>query len=332
MPAPYMQNRELSWLRFNERVLAEAADESVPLLERLKFLSIFTSNLDEFFMIRVGSLFDLQSVNAEALDSKTGMTPKEQLDKLYASVHPLIKKRDEVYFTVEQMLRKEGIVNLSTAELCIEEFRFVKQYYEQEIAPILSPQIVDSHHPFPHLQSKVLHIGAVLKEEEKTLFGVIPVPASLPDIIQIPGTGVRYVRVEDIILDHVEQVFSMYRIAEKTIFCITRNADIHPDDEAFDVNQDFRSKMQKLLQHAVLPGRVMTFKFWFSRMLKNPLWAVLACLFPFFLTGMYSFHGLFNPEVSANSAALSAISGNLTYAFLDSFFYTYLFALFFSLI
>ena len=248
MPAPYMQNRELSWLRFNERVLSEAADESVPLLERLKFLSIFTSNLDEFFMIRVGSLFDLQSVNAEALDSKTGMTPKEQLDKLYASVHPLIKKRDEVYFTVEQRLRKEGIVNLSTAELCIEEFRFVKQYYEQEIAPILSPQIVDSHHPFPHLQSKVLHIGAVLKEEEKTLFGVIPIPASLPDIIQIPGTGVRYVRVEDIILDHVEQVFSMYRIAEKTIFCITRNADIHPDDEAFDVNQDFRSKMQKLLQ------------------------------------------------------------------------------------
>ena len=247
MPAEYMQNRELSWLKFNERVLAEAADESVPLLERLKFLSIFTSNLDEFFMIRVGSLFDLKSVNAEALDSKTGMTPEEQLDKLYASVHPLIEKRDTVYFTVEQKLRRAGVYNLSIAELSIEEYRFIRKYYEQEAAPILSPQIVDSHHPFPHLQSKVLHIGAMLREGEKTLFGVIPIPASLPDIVRIPGKGLRYVRIEDIILDNVESLFSMYRIAEKTILCITRNADINPDDEAFDVNQDFREKMQRLL-------------------------------------------------------------------------------------
>ncbi len=248
MPQTYMQNRELSWLRFNERVLAEAADENVPLLERLKFLSIFTSNLDEFFMIRVGSLFDLQSVNADALDSKTGMTPKEQLDKLYASVHPLIKKRDAIYLSVEQQLRAEGIANLSTSELSIEEYRFIRQYYEQEIAPILSPQIVDSHHPFPHLQSKVLHIGAVLTGGENRLFGVIPIPTSLPDIVRIPGAGIRYVRTEDIILNNVETVFSMYRIAEKTILCITRNADIQPNDEAFDVNQDFRKKMQQLLR------------------------------------------------------------------------------------
>ncbi|MEE1135966.1 MAG: polyphosphate kinase 1 [Methanocorpusculum sp.] len=246
MPA-YMQNRELSWLRFNERVLAEAADDSVPLLERLKFLSIFTSNLDEFFMIRVGSLFDLQSVNAEALDSRTGMTPAEQLDKLYASVRRLYKKRDEVYFTLERRLRGAGVFNLSIAELSIDEYRFVRKYYEQEIAPILSPQIVDAHHPFPHLQSKVLHIGAMLKEGDKSLFGVIPIPQSLPEILRIPGKGLRYIRIEDIILDNVETVFSMYRISEKTILCITRNADINSDDEAFDVNQDFREKMQKLL-------------------------------------------------------------------------------------
>ncbi|HJJ70911.1 MAG TPA: hypothetical protein O0X56_04540, partial [Methanocorpusculum sp.] len=246
MPA-YMQNRELSWLRFNERVLAEAADDSVPLLERLKFLSIFTSNLDEFFMIRVGSHFDLQSVNAEALDSRTGMTPAEQLDKLYASVRRLYKKRDEVYFTLERRLRGAGVFNLSIAELSIDEYRFVRKYYEQEIAPILSPQIVDAHHPFPHLQSKVLHIGAMLKEGDKSLFGVIPIPQSLPEILRIPGKGLRYIRIEDIILDNVETVFSMYRISEKTILCITRNADINPDDEAFDVNQDFREKMQKLL-------------------------------------------------------------------------------------
>ncbi len=243
----YMQNRELSWLRFNERVLSEAADESVPLLERLKFLSIFTSNLDEFFMIRVGSLFDLMSLRDDTVDTKTGMTPKEQLDKIYETVHPLIKKREEVYQTVEQNLRAKGIANLSTSELGIEEFRFLKNYYEQEIAPILSPQIVDSHHPFPHLQSKVIHIGAMLKGEDKNLFGVIPVPAALPDIVRLPGTDLRYVRIEDIIFDNVENVFSMYEISEKTILCITRNADINPDDEAFDINQDFREKMQRLL-------------------------------------------------------------------------------------
>ncbi|MDO5846079.1 MAG: polyphosphate kinase 1, partial [Methanocorpusculum sp.] len=236
-----------SWLKFNDRVLSEAADETVPLIERLKFLSIFTSNLDEFFMIRVGSLYDLTTVKENTVDLRSGMSPKEQLDAVYAAVRPLYEKRERIYFDVEKQLRIHGSANLSIAELDKTDAKFIKQYYKNEIAPILSPQIVDAHHPFPHLQSKVLHIGAVLQDGDKTLFGVIPVPDALPDIVRLPGADLRYVRTEEILLEYVANVFSMYEIAEKTVLCITRNADINPEDEAFDFNGDFRSKMQKLL-------------------------------------------------------------------------------------
>jgi len=248
MNTSFMQNRELSWLRFNERILEEAADESVPLLERLKFLSIFTGNLDEFFMIRVGGLFDLRFVNADARDSRTGMTPDEQLDKLYAGVHTLMRKRDAVYFELEQKLREAGVCNLRVSELSPEEVLFIRKYYEREIAPILSPQIVDAHHPFPHLQSKALHIGARLEQDGRELFGVIPVPASLPDIVRLPGRGLRYVRVEEIICGKAAEIFSMYRVSEKTVLCITRNADISPNDEACADSLDFRETMQHMLQ------------------------------------------------------------------------------------
>ncbi len=251
-PAPsigdYTQNRELSWLRFNDRVLSEAEDEIVPLLERLKFIAIFTSNLDEFFMIRVGSLYDLISLDAGAIDSKSGMTPKEQLDAVYSAVRPLYEKRERIYSDVERQLRVHGIANLSIAELNKSEAKFIKRYYKNIIAPILSPQIVDAHHPFPHLQSKVIHIGAVLQDEEKRCFGVIPIPAVLPDIVILPESQMRYVRIEDIIYDNISNVFSMYEIVEKTILCITRNADINPEDEAFDLNSDFRKMMQNLLR------------------------------------------------------------------------------------
>lgn len=243
----YTQNRELSWLRFNERVLSEAEDETVPLLERLKFLSIFTSNLDEFFMIRVGSLYDLTAVKESTVDTRSGLTPKEQLDAVYAAVRPLYEKRERIYAEVDKQLRLHEVANLAAAELGKADAKFIRQYYKNEIAPILSPQIVDPHHPFPHLQSKVLHIGAVLQDGERTLFGVIPVPAVLPDIVMLPGSDLRYVRTEDIIYEHVSDIFGMYDISEQTILCITRNADINPEDEAFDINSDFRMKMQKLL-------------------------------------------------------------------------------------
>lgn len=245
----FTQNRELSWLRFNERVLMEATDETVPLLERLKFIAIFTSNLDEFFMIRVGSLFDLSHFKTHTIDQKSGWTPGEQLTHIYEAVRVLYARRQQIYQEVEQQLRVHGICQLRYDELAETEVKFVRQYFKSSIAPILSPQIVDTHHPFPHLQNKALHIGAWLKYKNNPMFAVIPVPAALPEVIFLPGGETRYIRTEEVILEHVSQIFKDDTILEKTVFCVTRNADINPDDEAFDFDSDdFRGKMKKLLR------------------------------------------------------------------------------------
>ena len=242
----YTQNRELSWLRFNERVLLEALDEQVPLLERLKFVSIFTSNLDEFFMIRVGSLLDLSLVKGHAPDNKTGLSPKEQLEAIFAAVQPLIAEKDDICRQLQQLLGSYGICRLFPGDLDKADQKYLRQYFQNEVDPILSPQIIDGHHPFPHLANKVLHIGALLQNKGKVVFGVIPVPTSLPETLFLPGSEVRYVRTEDLILSHAERIFKPYAITEKVIFCITRNADIAPAEEGFE--EDFRTQMKKLLR------------------------------------------------------------------------------------
>lgn len=243
----FTQNRELSWLKFNDRVLAEAMDETVPLLERLKFISIFTSNLDEFFMIRVGSLYDLTHLRERCVDNKSGMTPQEQLERIYAAVRPLYTKRDGLFFELERQLRAHGVYRLAYRELEPDEQKFVRQYYKTSIQPILSPQIVDTHHPFPHLQNKVVHIGAMLRRKNHDVFALLPVPASLPDVIFLPGSAARYIAVEDVMYEFADRVFDSYSLVEKVQMCITRNGDIHPDDEAFDVGEDFRKRMKKAL-------------------------------------------------------------------------------------
>ncbi len=243
----FTQNRELSWLKFNGRVLNEAADESLPLLERLKFLSIFTSNLDEFFMIRVGSLFDLAQVKAGATDNKSGMTPEEQLDSIYRAVRPLCVKRDLLFHEIERQLRPHGVCHLSFEELESTEKKYIKQYFQNSVLPVLSPQIVDTHHPFPHLVNKALYVGAMLKYKTKEVFALVPVPAALPPLVYLPGHELRFIRMENIILEYLHCLFDHYTVSEKIILCITRNADIHPDDEAFDIGSDFRKKMKKVL-------------------------------------------------------------------------------------
>lgn len=243
----YTQNRELSWLRFNDRVLEEAMDATVPLLERLKFVAIFTSNLDEFFMIRVGSLFDLSHLNPESIDNKSGMTPQEQLTAIYRAVRPLYAKRERCFFDIENQLRVHGIYCLAFDELEPQEVKFVKQYFKQSIMPILSPQIVDSHHPFPHLQNKALHVVARLKYKGKETFGCVPIPAALPEILYLPGSQVRFIRIGDIVQEYLDQLFPGYSCTERVQLCLTRNADITPDDDALDYSGDFRDKMQKVL-------------------------------------------------------------------------------------
>ena len=245
----YTQNRELSWLQFNARVLAEAEDENVPLLERFKFLAIFTSNLDEFFMIRVGSLCDMAAVDKEHTDSKSGLTAKEQLHLIYKAVEPLYARRDAAFSDVDSKLSVIGLRRLTMDSLAPDEQKYIKRYFKDIIAPVLSPQIVDSHHPFPHLEGKVLHIAALLSHKKTERLGLLPVPASLPPVVFLPETPSRYILTEDILLAYADHVFEMYDVLEKTVLCVTRNADIQVDDETFGVEGgDFRKKMEKLLR------------------------------------------------------------------------------------
>ena len=245
----YTQNRELSWLQFNARVLAEAEDENVPLLERFKFLEIFTSNLDEFFMIRVGSLCDMAAVDKEHTDSKSGLTAKEQLHLIYKAVEPLYARRDAAFSDVDSKLSAIGLRRLTMDSLAPDEQKYIKRYFKDIIAPVLSPQIVDSHHPFPHLEGKVLHIAALLSHKKTERLGLLPVPASLPPVVFLPDAPSRYILTEDILLAYADHVFEMYDVLEKTVLCVTRNADIQVDDETFGVEGgDFRKKMEKLLR------------------------------------------------------------------------------------
>ncbi len=246
----YTQNREISWLRFNRRVLEEAADETVPLLERLKFIAIFSSNLDEFFMVRVGSLFDVSSVSPDEIDNKTGMTAAEQMERIYQTVPGLIALKKQIYTGVMGNLRQAGIADLSYDELKAPERSYIDRYFRSNILPVISPIIVGSHHPVPHLVNKKLYIAALLKDRKgKQSTGLIPVPDSLPDYVSFPETPGRYIRMETIILQWTPLLFGAYRAESACVISVTRNADLSFDNEKFEDNEEsFRSRMMKLLK------------------------------------------------------------------------------------
>ena len=243
----YTQNRELSWLKFNQRVLEEAQDPSVPLLERMKFVAIFTSNLDEFFMIRVGSLFDMAATDPKTVDSRSGMTPAQQLEKIYEAVAPLYKERDKTYGEIKKQLHPYGVCGLDYKELEQSEKKYVKKYFKEQVLPILSPQIVDAGHPFPHLLNKELYVTAMLKLEGRSMMGIVPVPNFVSDILYLPGHDIRYIRMEKVIMEHLDLVFGHYEVSERNYICVTRNADIAPDDESLEVTDDFRFLMKQTL-------------------------------------------------------------------------------------
>lgn len=242
----FMQNREMSWLCFNRRVLEEAEEETVPLYERLKFVSIFTSNLDEFFMIRVGSLTDLMYMENN-VDDKTGLTAKQQLELIFQEAVPLYKERDRVFRMVEEKLREFGIRNLDQTELKKNEKKQLDKIFESEIMPILSPQVIDSRHPFPHLVNKGIYIICEFLGET-TKFGLIPISQSLPGFFMFPGGENNYILTEKVVLEHVRDIFAMYKIECAAIISVTRNADISPEDEIFEVDDDFRERMKKVIK------------------------------------------------------------------------------------
>lgn len=246
----YMQNRELSWLKFNQRCMWQAKDSSNPLLERLRFLSIFTSNLDEFFMVRVGSLIDMLPLGSKYRDDKTGQTAQEQLNEIYNIVRMLYQERDGIYRDLENELRKNGVFRLQYDELTVSEQEYVENYFSNSILPMLSPMLVDAQHPFPHLRNKGIEICMRLHREgsDEDCFAMLPVPANLPAVVYLPGANVRYIGMEDLLLELVDVVFDTYRVVEKIQISVTRNADIHAEDEDCEKNEDFRKVMQKLFK------------------------------------------------------------------------------------
>ena len=256
------QNREISWLQFNKRVLEEAADPRVPLLERAKFLSIFTSNLDEFYMIRCGSLYDLSLIDNTKIDKKSGMIPSEQLDAIFAESNNLYKITENLYKHNNHTLNALDICCVSYKTLSKGQEKFVKDYFDTDIAPLLSPQIIDSHHPFPHLVNKAQYLFLEINEDGNKHFALIPVPDFANRIVYIPNYGHCYMLIEQIMFHCIERLFKNCKVLNKTIVRITRNADINLNEDQIDDDDDYREYMKHILKkrNRLAPIRLEIYK------------------------------------------------------------------------
>ena len=286
--SPYMQNRELSWLTFDERVLDQGADENVPLLERLNFISIFWSNLQEFFMVRVGSLTDLSLLKKQVIDSKSGMTPAEQIDAIHKRCHELYPIQEATYEKVRGELAEHGVKHLRPADLSDEQRKFLADYTAANVMPFLSPQIVNSRHPFPHLENGALYVVVRLDEEigpkkskkkdkkagkdakgkvekaakpsaslseeaenqgaEGVTLGILPMPRQCSRVIKLPGEGFQFILLEHAVEMVAEQVFSMYTVKHTNVICITRNADLDASEGTDESDDDYREHMKRILK------------------------------------------------------------------------------------
>lgn len=245
----FTQNRELSWLKFDQRVLEEANDGDVPVLERLKFFSIFDTNLEEFFMVRVGSLTDFKNLKKKPVDSKSGLDSDQQIEAILDECVDLYKKKDQVYDQIVDELKVNGIKLLKVSELSEKDRKFVELYFNTRIEPILNFQVVDRVHPFPRLPNLALSVVFSLRdtnEKESSSVGLIQVPDRIKRYLKISDTS--FVFIEDIIKEFGYQVFEGYEVLNKYIISLTRNTDISYDDDDYDVDQDFRDYMKSKLK------------------------------------------------------------------------------------
>ena len=242
-------NRELSWLKFNERVLEEAENPENPLCERLTFASIYQSNLDEFYMVRVGSLVDQMLLAKDIRENKTNMTPKEQLDAILARTKKLNRKRDVVYEEIMESLEEYGVHMLNFHKIEKEDRNYLERYFEAEVAPVISPSIVGKRQPFPFLRNKEIYAVVVLETKKgKEKLGIIPCSsAGIQHLIPVPGKTGTCMLSEELILHFVSKIFKGYHIKAKSLLRITRNADIDAD-ALYDEDLDYREFMVELIK------------------------------------------------------------------------------------
>lgn len=244
------KNRELSWLDFNKRVLEEAEDKSNPLCERMNFVSIFKSNLDEFFMVRVGSLYDSMMFSGNPKENKTNMTAKEQLGAVSERTAVLTAEFDKTYSAIMKEAEKHGVKLIRFNKLTKKQAALTELYFDNEILPLLSPQIVGKKHPFPFLKNKEIYVLVNLetKRAGSVKIGIIPCNNGVfKRLIPMPGTKGSFMLIEELILNYVSKVFGGYRIKEKAVMRVIRNADIDTD-EGFNDDIDYRKTMEKIIQ------------------------------------------------------------------------------------
>lgn len=243
------KNRELSWLEFNERVLEEAADKSNPLCERLNFASIFQSNLDEFFMVRVGSLHDQMLVSKDLRENKTNMTSGEQIDAIMHETAKLSARRDEVYAQIMAELAEDGVEIVNFAELTEEDAAILREYFVNEIQPLISPQVVGKRQPFPFLQNKKIYALVSLDSKSSNdKIGIVPCSGVFDRLIPTPSDSKRFMLVEELILHFAADIFDKYKIKGKTLVKIIRNADIDADEAIYDQDVDYRDAMEQIIK------------------------------------------------------------------------------------
>ena len=250
----YYNNRELSWLAFNERVLEEAIDDRNPLLERFKFLAIFSSNLDEFFMVRVAGLKDQVKAGFNKPENKAGLTPKEQLAKIANKNHQLVKLQYEAYNDILlPTLEEEGVYFEKINSLSNEELQYVENYFDEQIFPVLTPMAVDAYRPFPMLLNKSLNVAVMIEDdddidENRLKLAIVQVPAVLDRFVSLPSINekVRYVLLEEVIIYFINKMFLGYKVVSATQFRITRNADMTIHEEgARDLLREIEKELKK---------------------------------------------------------------------------------------
>ncbi len=243
-------NREVSWLAFNKRVLEEANSIDNPIFERLRFWGIYNTNLDEFYMVRIGSLLDQTLLKNTIRDSKTNLTPKEQIDMVNNIQQKNGIIRDKVYWGIVDELKSYGVEHVKINTVSSKEEEFLERYFMSQVYPLLSPQIIDNHHPFPFLENKKLYIGVNLTGKGDVFkLGILPIDDFYKSVVFLTNTDeIRFVLVEELIYYFLDKVFKQRKIEDKIIFRITRNADINIDDDFVDMEIDYREVMKELLK------------------------------------------------------------------------------------